>query len=103
MTKKEHDRFQFENNEFQCSQRLHEYQLGYQNAVMDFQKQLNLRNRNVTVKLPKKSLSNQTSTCQSNKYLTSKEVVQNVLVEKDVSKEKDLEEIVVNKVPEIKK
>ena len=62
VTKEEHDRFQFENNEFQCSQRSNEYPLGYQNAVMDFQKQLNLRNKNVMVNLPKKNLANQSST-----------------------------------------
>ena len=37
VTNEEHDRFQFENNELPCPERSDEYQLGYQNAVMDFQ------------------------------------------------------------------
>ena len=57
-----------------------------------------MRNINVIVNIPKKTVANHTSTNQFNKDLTNKEVVQ-----KDVSKEKDLQEIVVNKFPRIKK
>ena len=56
---------------------------------MDFQKQLNLRNKNIVINPPKKALANQTSTSQSNKDLTNKEVVQNVPIKKGVYKEKE--------------
>ena len=70
---------------------------------MDFQKQLNLRNKNIVINPPKKVLGNQTLASQSNKKLTSKEAVQNKAIEKDVSKEKDRLEDIAKKVPETKR
>lgn len=62
--------FGLENNEVPCTENSKVYQLGYQNAMMDFQRWINLINKNFMANLPKKVAANHISTNQSNKKLT---------------------------------
>ena len=68
---------------------------------MDFQKQFNLRSRNVVVDPPKKALVNQASTSQSTKNIPNKQVQQknvgNDLPKENISKEKYLQKDEVKK------
>ena len=50
--------------------------MGYQKAMMDFQRQLNLINRNVMVNPPKRVPVNHISTNQSNKNMPNKKDLQ---------------------------
>lgn len=53
LTKEEHDRFTQDSDEIKLED---EYHRGYQNAMVDFQRQMNLRNRAVQISnLPKKN------------------------------------------------
>ena len=78
LTKDEHDRFVLErkeeNNENSIKEEFEEYQKSYQNAMIDFQNQYNLRIINVVIYPPKKTLVNQTSANQSNQKLPNKDV-----------------------------
>ena len=62
LTNEEHDRCtQHSNDKLED-----EYQIGYQNTMVDFQRQMNLRNRAIQIlNLPKKNITDQDSTNKS--------------------------------------
>lgn len=63
LTKEEHDNSYQELNDDSLTAENMDYQRGYQNAILEFQKQYNLRNRNVIAN-PQKIQANQPSTGQ---------------------------------------
>ena len=107
VTKKEDDKFNLGNNESKFNQESDDYQKGYQNAMIDLQRQLSLRNRDVQItNLPKKVNGNRAYTSQSDKEMfgneqINKEQSQNEKVSKDISKEKEPSLDVVKRPPEI--
>ena len=73
LTKEEHDRFTQDSDESKLKDRLDEYQRGYQNAMVDFQRQMNLRKRAVHISnLPKKNNADQNSTSNSHNTVAKK-------------------------------
>lgn len=83
-----------ENTECPLNEESKEYHKGYQNVMLDFQKQYNLRNRNAVVNPPKNPSTNQASTSQPNKDVSNKDVQkkdeEKDHLQKDMSKDKDL-------------
>ena len=72
----EHDKFNSGNNEIKFNEESNDYHKGYQNAMIDLQRQLSLRNRDVQItNLPKKVNENKASTSESDKEKTSNEKI----------------------------
>ena len=63
-----------------------DYHKDYLNAIMNLQRQYNLRNKNVVVDPPKKAREGQASTSHPAKNQPRREVVQQKLAEKDFPK-----------------
>jgi hypothetical protein len=77
LTKNEHDNFvSQDNDEDLVEEEFKDYQRAYLNAMMDFQKQYNLRSRNVAVDPFKKTPEGKTSAGHPAKNLLRREVVQ---------------------------
>ena len=96
LTKEEHDR---RIQDFDERKLEDEYQRGYQNAMVDFQRQMNLRIKAIHISnLPKKNTADQDSTNKSHntiddKEKNDKEKSQDEVVRKANLKEKVAEEI----------
>lgn len=88
LIKEEHDRCTQDSNEIKSQD---EYQRGSQNAMVDFQRKMNLRNRAVQIlNLPKKNITDQASTSKSHnttadKDINDKEKSQNEVVRREKS------------------
>ena len=80
VTKKQHDdHLQGDNVE------KNDYQQGYQNAMIAFQRQLNLRNKDVIISNPQKRvIENKTSTSGTNKPIDNTEVINDLEKGKEV-------------------
>ena len=83
----------------------YEYHRGYQNAMVDFQRGMNLRNKAVQISnLPKKNTIEQASTSKTHNTTTDKdsndnEKSQDEVVRKENTKEKVSEELLQKEVP----
>ena len=83
LTKEEHDQSIQDSDEIKSED---EYCRGYQNAMVDFQRQMNLRNRTVQISnIPKKNITEQASTSKTHNATTDKDLN---------NKGKSLEEVV---------
>ena len=100
MTKEEHDKFASETTS-QSQENYDDYQKGYQNAMVDVQRQLGLRNKDVQITNPIKKNINQHSISNTDKTIVDKDNTDKERLEAQKGK-KPLGEIVA-KVPEIRK
>jgi len=100
VTKEEHDKFASETTS-QSQENYDDYQKVYQNAMVEFQRQLGLRNRDVPIKNPIKKNINQHSNSNIDKTIADKDNTDKEHLEAQKGK-KHLGEIVA-KVPEIRK
>lgn len=86
MTKEENDRSFKEEDDNLLIMESNEYKRGYQNSVLDVQRQYNLRNRNVVIN-PNKDLVDQPSTSQPKKDASQKHIPKVANRKEDSSKE----------------
>ena len=102
VTKEEHDKFAFEINDSQSQEAYDDYKKGYQNAMVEVQRQLGLRNRDVPIINPLKKINdNQHSSSNTDKTILENDKADNEHIEVQKGK-KSLGEI-VTKNPEIRK
>ena len=103
LTKEEHDRCTHDSDENNLED---EYQRGYKNAMVDFQRQMNWRNRAVHIsKLPRKNIIDQASPGKlhdttADKEKDNKEESQNEVVREEDPKEKVSKELIQKEVPD---
>lgn len=102
LTKEEHDKCIQDSDEIKLED---EYYRGYQNAMVDFQIQMNLRNRAVQISnIPKKNTIEQASTNKTHnakidKDTNDNEKLQEEVVRKEHIKENFYEELLQKEVP----